>query len=137
MGWRASTIDVDLRIEAEVDSVFDELPRLKDELRLNIELASPSDFIPEVPGWRDRSVFVERHGSVDFFHYDFYAQALAKLERRHALDLEDVASMFRSGLVEKARLRELFRRIEPGLGRFPAVDPAAFRTSVLTATAPS
>lgn len=39
------------------------------------------DFIPSLPGWRDRSVFIARHGAVDFYHYDCSAQALAKVER--------------------------------------------------------
>jgi hypothetical protein len=30
------------------------------ELELNVELAAPDQFIPEVPGWRERSRFVVR-----------------------------------------------------------------------------
>ena len=65
-GWRGSTIDVDVRLVPEDDRLYRELPRLKESLRINIELASPSDFIPEVPGWQDRSLFIERRGHVDF-----------------------------------------------------------------------
>ena len=35
--------------------------------------------------------------------------------------------MLTRGLVESARLHELFEAIEPSLYRYPAVDPAAFR----------
>lgn len=129
-GWRQSTVDVDLKIEAEQDAVFSCLPKIKEELHINIELASPSDFIPELPGWRDRSVFIAREGPVDFFHYDFYSQALAKIERGHALDLVDVGEMIRRGLVEPSAALELFGRIEPELHRFPAIDPATFRRAV-------
>jgi hypothetical protein len=52
--------------------------RLKSELDLNVELASPADFIPPLPGWRERSRLIAREGALTFFHYDFYAQALAK-----------------------------------------------------------
>jgi hypothetical protein len=38
-GWRETTIDVDLKIIPESDEIFRALPRLKEELRLNIELA--------------------------------------------------------------------------------------------------
>jgi len=38
-GWRESTLDVDLKIVPESDEVFRAIPRLKEELRLNIELA--------------------------------------------------------------------------------------------------
>ena len=56
---------------------------------MNVELASPDDFIPEVPGWQERSRFIQQEGKLTFFHYDFYAQALAKIERRHTIDEED------------------------------------------------
>ena len=93
---------------------------------MNIELAAPDDFIPALPGWRERSPFVVRHGVVDFHHYDFYAQALAKIERGHALDLQDVAAMRQRGLVEAGRLAAFFKAIEGDLLRFPEIDAPAF-----------
>ncbi len=129
-GWRESTIDVDLRFEPEVDALLRELPALKNDLGVNIELASPPDFIPEVPGWRDRSPFVFREGNLDIHHFDFYSQALSKIERGFRQDLDDVASMLASGVVEPTRLRELYDEIESELYRYPAVDPAAFRRRV-------
>jgi hypothetical protein len=132
-GWRGSTIDVDLRFEPDVDALLRELPALKDDLGVNIELVSPLDFIPELPGWRDRSPFVFREGKVDIHHFDFYSQALSKIERGFSQDLDDVASMLESGLVEPLRLREFYDAIEPELYRYPAVDPAAFRKKVAAA----
>ncbi len=38
--------------------------------------------------------------------------------------------MVARGLVEEANLRSSFDEIEPGLYRFPAVDPVDFRRSV-------
>ena len=67
--------------DREPVGIFDVLRRLKEELEINIELASPDDFIPALDGWQGRSVFIARHARIDFFHYDFYAQALAKIER--------------------------------------------------------
>lgn len=130
MGWRASTIDVDIRIEPDDDQVLRQLPALKEELEVNVELASPSDFIPTVPGWETRSHFIARYGSVSFYHYDFYAQALSKVERGHDQDTRDVSEMLRRGLVQPAMAVELFERIEPDLYRYPAIDPAAFRNKV-------
>lgn len=106
------------------------IPRLKEELRINVELASPDDFIPEVPGWRDRCVFIRQEGDVSFFHYDPYAQALSKIERGHSMDVNDVARMIAGGLVDRGELLRLFERIEPELYRFPAIDPASFRRAV-------
>ncbi len=97
---------------------------------MNIELASPPDFIPELPGWRDRSPFVFREGNVDIHHFDFYSQALSKIERGFSQDLDDVRHMMESGLVEPSRLHELYDAIEPELFRYPAIDPVAFRRKV-------
>jgi hypothetical protein len=44
MGWRASTIDV--------------------------EMVSPADFIPVPPGWEDRGIFIAQIGRVAFYHFD-------------------------------------------------------------------
>jgi len=78
LGWRAMTVDVDLKFDPEPTGIFDVLPKLKDELNINIELAAPDNFIPLLPGWRERSQFIGRNGKIDFYHYDFYSQALSK-----------------------------------------------------------
>jgi predicted nucleotidyltransferase len=129
-GWRESTIDVDLRFEPEVDELLRALPALKERLQINIELASPPDFIPELPGWRERSPLVFREGTVAVHNFDPYSQALSKIERGFEQDLDDVRSMLADGLVEPSRLRDLFDAIEPELYRYPAIDPAAFRRKV-------
>jgi len=130
VGWRASTIDADLKLDPEPPGVFAAIRTLKDELSVNVELASPDDFIPELPGWRDRSRFIARHGAVDFFHYDFCAQALAKLERGHDRDLDDVRAMIVHGLLVVGDLLVHLGHIEPALERFPAIDAAVFRRKV-------
>ncbi len=103
------------------------VPELKEQLRINIELAAPDDFIPELPGWQERSPFIAREGNIDFFHYDFYAQALSKIERDHILDRQDVRTMFANGLIKPDQLLQLFSEIEPQLYRYPAIDPPSFR----------
>jgi len=124
------TVDVDLKADPEPPGFFEAIAMLKDELGINIELASPSDFIPELPGWRERSPWIARHGQLDFHHYDPYSQALSKLERSHSRDLADVDSMVRAGLIEKEKLMDFFVQIEPLLIRYPALDPAVFRKTV-------
>ncbi len=130
LGWRPSTIDVDLKLVPEDEGALRAIARLKNQLQINVELASPLDFIPVPAGWEERSLFVAREGRVFYYHFDPYAQVLAKLERRHAQDLEDVQNFLRSGLVDPRRALEYFRRVEPELYRFPAVDPASFRRAV-------
>jgi hypothetical protein len=130
LGWRESTVDADILIVPERDSLFRVIPRLKEELELNVEIVSPAHFIPELPGWRERSLLVAREGRVTYRHYDPYAQALAKIQRGHARDLADVGQLLDRGLVEPGRLLELFEAIEPQLLRYPALDPASFRRAV-------
>jgi hypothetical protein len=136
LGWRETTVDVDIAIVPDRDELFRVLPRLKDELALNIELASPSDFIPELPGWEDRSVFIAREGKVDFYHYDFHAQALAKIERGHVQDRADVAEMLGRELVRPETLRAHFEELVQRLHRYPALDERAFRRALEAALAP-
>jgi hypothetical protein len=71
-----------------------------------------------------------QEGNVDVHHFDFYSQALSKIERGFTQDLDDVNRMIERGLVQPARLRELYEAIEPELYRYPAIDPAAFRKKV-------
>ncbi len=130
LGWRPGTIDVDIKLEPETDRIFRALPRLKEKLEINIELASPDQFIPELPGWRARSAFIVREGRLSFHHYDFYAQALSKIQRGHAQDRADVRQMIGRRLIDRKELRWRFEEIEPHLYRFPALDPAAFHRSL-------
>lgn len=130
-GWRPMTIDVDIKPDPEPAGLFEAIAQLKNELDLNVELAAPDQFIPAVPDWRERSLFIARHGRIEFFHYDLYGQALSKLARRHPRDLRDVDSMLKAGLIGAEELREMFGRIEPQLIRYPALDAATFRAAVM------
>ena len=130
LGWRANTVDVDLKLDPEPAGAFEAIAKLKDTLDINVELAAPDQFIPPLPGWRERSPFVARHGLVSFHHYDFYAQALAKIERGHAQDLEDVAALHRLELIEPDTLLRLFEAIASQLVRYPALDPPTLRRQV-------
>lgn len=130
LGWRPTTIDVDVKIVPDSDRLLRAVPALKESLEINVELASPSDFIPEIPGWEERSRFIEKDDRLSFFHYDFYSQALAKVERARAQDVRDVEEMLRRGIIEPRRALDLFAEIEPQLYRYPAIDPASFRRAV-------
>lgn len=130
LGWRPTTIDVDFVMRPEDDALLRAIPAIKERLQINLDLKSPADFIHVPAGWEERGTFVAQHGRVDFFHFDLYAQALAKVERGHRQDLADVREMIGRGLVEPRRALEYFDRIEPDLYRFPAIDPPSFRQAV-------
>ena len=135
-GWRRTTIDADILVIPDSDRLLQAIPALKERLRLNVELAAPPDFIPELPGWEARSRFIDRQGKVSYYHYDFYAQALAKIERGESKDLSDVEEMMRRGLVDPAKAWELFARIEALLYRYPDISPEEFRKAVVDALGP-
>jgi len=124
------TVDVDLKLEPEPPGIFEAIAALKDELDLNVELVSPDQFLPLLPDWSDRSTFLERHGQVEFFHYDFRVQALTKLARGYERDVADVAAMLESGLVTRADLLEALEVMKPDLPRYPGLDQTAFERRV-------
>jgi len=129
-GWRSSTIDIDLHMVPDSDKMLRAIPELKERLNINVELASPADFIPELPGWEDRSEFIFQDNMVAFYHYDLYAQALSKIERFHEGDVLDVKEMLRRKLIAPDRLKEMFEAIVPFLYRFPAISPDTFRRNL-------
>jgi hypothetical protein len=130
-GWREATIDVDLKLDPKPPGIFDALSRIKNELEINVELASPDDFIPALADWKHRSPFIAQIGPIRFCHYDFYAQALSKIERSHSQDVADVDEMFNRGLISPAKLKSNFQDIGPALNRFPAIDPDDFADKVM------
>lgn len=133
-GWRDSTVDIDLKLDPEPAGIFEAIAEIKRDLDVNIELSAPDQFLPEVPGWRDRSPLIARHGEIDFFHYDFRAQALSKIARYHNRDRIDVEGMLASGLITAEDLRKAFEQIEPDLPRFPSLDLEAFTQRLRTLT---
>jgi len=123
-GWRDSTVDVDLKLDPEPEGVFSAIARIKEELEVNVELASPADFLPELGAWRDDSRFVGRFGPIEVRHYDFRAQALSKLARGFGRDIADARAMLDRGLVTCDGLRAALEEMKPRLERFPRVDDA-------------
>lgn len=126
LGWRDTTIDVDLTFDPEPEGVFDAIPGLKKELGVNVELACPSDFIPALAHWQDRSLHIGQFGQLLVRHYDFVSQALSKLERGHTKDLLDVRELLRRRLVTSEALLTHAEALRPQLKRYPAIDEESF-----------
>ena len=126
LGWRDTTIDIDLKFDPEPAGVFDAIPGLKRALHINVELAAPSDFLPPLKQWRERSKFIGKYGQLEVYHYDFLSQALSKLERGHAKDLLDVTEMLRRKLATPEELLAHAEAIRPEIKRYPAVDEESF-----------
>jgi hypothetical protein len=123
-GWRPSSLDVDLFSEEE--AVFRDIQEIKERLQINVELARPEHFVPELPGSEGRHVPIETHGRVSFYHYDPYAQVLSKVVRGFRRDLEDAHSFVRSGMVDADRLRSLVRKIpRTAYAKYPSLSREA------------
>jgi hypothetical protein len=111
----------------EREELLRAIPSLKERLQINVELAAPSDFIPVMERWEERSPFAMQAGWLTVRHFDLYAQALSKIERGTPQDVEDVRAMLERKLVEPARLTEYFEAILPLLYRYPALGEKKFR----------
>lgn len=128
-GWRAASVDADFHTDH--DEVFEDVQGLKTRLNLNIEFARPEHFVPALPGADTRHVFIEKVGSVEFFHYDPYSQCFSKVVRGFARDLADAHQFVASGMVDTAKLRALVDAIsDAAFARYPTLSPAAVRDAV-------
>lgn len=96
---------------------FESLPKLKDDLRMNLDVASPANFIPELPAWRDRSLFIARHGRIDFHHTISTARRSPGFFAITSAMERELLGMLDARLNEPARLRELSESIKPQLIR--------------------
>lgn len=115
-GLRPQTLDIDITfvIANEDHSRFVQVVReLKESLSLNIEEASPAEFIPLPAGYEERSEFIGRYGQLDVFHFDLYSTALSKIERGTENDFADVLSLLRNGRLEMEQLTTFFEEILP------------------------
>jgi hypothetical protein len=123
-GWRSTSIDADLH--ADDDAVFRDVQGIKERLNVSVEFARPEDFVPALRGSADRHVFAEAFGRVSFFHYDPYAQVLAKVVRGFERDLADARAFVRSGMVDPERLRALVGEIpESAYAKYPNLNRRA------------
>ena len=130
-GLRARTIDIDLTFEVSPEDAGEfarVIQALKRELGVNVEEASPGDFIPLPAGYRERSLFIGRFGSLDVFHFDPYSTALSKIERGRDEDLSDVLALLNDGRIDMAQLVAHFEDILPRVETHSLKgDPVEFR----------
>lgn len=109
LGWRRSSIDVDLF--SDQPDVFKDIQAIKERLGVNVEFARPEEFVPPLRGTLDRHLFVDTIGPISFYHYDPYAQLLSKVVRGFQRDLDDARDFVGRGMVDP----ELFRSLVAGI----------------------
>jgi hypothetical protein len=114
------TFEVDIVIEVAAgirQELIVALRAIRDLLRVHFREAAPGDFIPLPSGYADRHEFIGRFGQVDVFHFDWYSNALGKVERGRQQDLMDVIAMLRHGRIGWDRLDGMFHEILPLMGQ--------------------
>ena len=129
LGWRDSSIDADLFSDRE--DVFRDIQGIKERLNMNIDFARPEDFVPPLQNTEERHVFIDRIGSVTYYHYDPCAQILSKIVRGFQRDLDDARKFVSSGMVDPAKLLALVEAIpDITYARYPSLSRAGVGKAV-------
>lgn len=127
--FREGTIDID--IAGDMDELFSSIPKLKERLQINIEMAKPTDFIPSLSGEKDRHITIGTFGKATFLHYDPYAQAFSKIVRGHQTDIADVKALVSAGLVDTKKLYEMVKKLpNHQFVKYPRLDRFAVEAAV-------
>ena len=124
-----TTQDIDIEIRSvNEDEMSEAIRRLKDSMKVNVEFASPSDFIPIPAQWEMNAKYVGRFGSIDVFYFDFYSIALSKIERGSTSDVNDVRLLVEQGIIELSKLDVAYNEVLPRVGKRPynRLDPQKF-----------
>lgn len=129
LGFRDGTIDIDLA--GDLEPIYAEIPRIKERLRVNVETAKPTDFVPSLEGETTRHLFIRAAGKATFLHFDPYAQAFSKIVRGHVTDLADAESLMAAGLVDPQRLLRLIEKVtDRDFARYTRLTRASVEAAV-------
>jgi hypothetical protein len=103
LGLRGTTLDVDYVADADDPAGLADLEQqirvLKNELDINVEPASPADFLPIPGSVLGRSRYIGRHGRLDVYYYHLPSLVLSKAARGLEQDLDDAERLVRAGEV--------------------------------------
>ena len=118
-----STMDIDVAIEAsDEDEMVTAIRKLVEKMQINVEFASPGDFIPLPIQWMAQARYVGRYGSIDVFYFDFYSLALSKISRGNDRDLIDVQLLIQQKLITLEELDAAYNEVLPRMGKRPYIN---------------
>lgn len=130
MGLRSGTTqDIDIQVSGPNEGeLIVAIQQMIDRLQVNVEFASPVDFMPLPTQWESHARFVGRYGKVDVFYFDFNSIALSKIERGNTRDIADVKLLIEQGIVTLDELDKAYQEVlaQLGKGRYPRVTPQRF-----------
>jgi hypothetical protein len=110
------------------DEMVTAIRRIVDQAQINVEFASPEDFIPIPAQWMAQARYVGRYGLVDVFYFDFYSLALSKIARGTDRDLIDVKLLIQQKVITLEGLDAACNEVLPRMGKRPYInlDPQHF-----------
>jgi len=123
------TQDIDIEVGgANEGDLIISIQRLIQQMQINIEFASPKDFIPLPVQWETHAQYVDRYGQIEVFYFDFYSIALSKIERGTTRDIEDVKLLVQQQRIALDELDIAYQEVlgQLGKGRYPKITPERF-----------
>ena len=115
LGLRPATLDIDYVAAADdpraLADLERQLPKLKDEIDVNVEPAGPADFMPVPRRALDESRYVRSCGPVSVYHYHYPTLILAKVARAAERDLGDVELLIREGVTDWAAVERAWAEV--------------------------
>jgi hypothetical protein len=113
------TLDIDIQITLDPGNLVTQIAQLKHTLNINVEFASPGDFMPLPSQWEARSEYIKRYHQVDVFYFDWYSIVLSKMQRANRQDILDVRSLVHQGFVDVNELDRLYQDVLSKIGHPP------------------
>ena len=111
-------MDIDIEISGENEGeMIEAIRQLIQQMNINIEFASPRDFMPLPKHWLTQSQYVGRYGAIDVFYFDFYSIALSKMQRGSTLDINDVKLLLQQRIITLEGLDAAYLEVFAQLGK--------------------
>jgi Nucleotidyltransferase of unknown function (DUF6036) len=123
------TQDIDIQVGGTNEGeLIVAIQGLIQQMQVNVEFASPADFMPLPSQWETHARFIGRYGMIDVFYFDFYSIALSKIERGNERDIADVKLLVRQGIITLNELDAAYQEVlsHLGKGRYPRITPQRF-----------
>jgi len=123
------TQDIDVEIAgSNSGDMFAAIRGLVEQMNINVEFASPRDFIPLPSQWEMHARYIGRYGSIDVFYFDFYSIALSKIDRGNTRDISDVKLLLGQNIITLPELDTAYEEVlaQMGKGTYARLDPQRF-----------
>lgn len=107
---------------ADEDEMITAIRRIVEQMQINVEFASPGDFIPIPTQWVAQAKYIGRYGSIEAFYFDFYSLALSKIARGSDRDLINVKLLVQQKVITLEGLDATYKEVLPRMGKRPYIN---------------